>query len=311
MKRIQYSKYGGLEELQLVDTDQPQPAKGQVLVHVMAASVNPKDGKIRRGEMKMLSGSHFPRGLGHDFAGIVDAVGPDVDQFKPGDEVFGATVIKQASAFAQYVVAEAKNIWLKPSNVSFEEAAALTVVGVTAWNALVGKAKVKAGQSVFISGCLGGVGRAAVQIARMYGVSVVGSCSPSGREEALGLGVSKVVDYRSFDAGQFRRRFDVVFDTAGALSLSQCGTMLKKGGMSLHIVPTVAKMIGSVLSSRHYLVFGNQSPESLQGVAEAAGQGKLVPAFGRVVPLSAAISAIGDIETGGSPKGKLVIAPMQ
>ena len=269
------------------------------------------DWKIRRGEMKAISGFRFPRGLGHDFAGVVEAVGPGVERLKVGDEVFGVTSIRQAGAFAEYVVADEKNVGLKPPSISFEQAAALTIVSLTAWNALVAKAKLRAGQSVFITGCLGGVGRSAVQIARMRGANVVGSCSASGREEALALGVGEVVDYRAFDVASYRHRFDVVFDTAGALSLSQCGAMLKRGGMSLHIVPTPAKMIGCLLPSRHHLVFGNPTPQSLAGVAEAAEQGKLVPAIGRIAPLSEAISAVVELERTGSPKGKLVIVPMR
>ena len=228
-----------------------------------------------------------------------------------GDEVFGVTSIPRAGTFAEYVVADENRVGIKPPSVSFEQAAALTIVGLTAWNALVEKARVKAGQSVFIAGCLGGVGRAAVQIARMRGATVVGSCSASGREEALALGVEEVVDYRSFDFTRYRHRFDVVFDTAGALSLSQCAAMLARRGMSLHIVPTPAKLIRSLFSSRHHVVFGKPTPEALAGVAEAAERGQLVPSIGRIAPLSEAIPAIVELEKTGLPKGKLVIAPMR
>lgn len=311
MKRIQYLRYGGPEELRLDEAPPPVVGRGQIRVRVRAAAANPMDWKIRRGELKALSGFRFPRGLGHDFAGVVEAVGPGVERLKVGDEVAGATSIRKAGAFAEYVVADEKNAWLKPPSISFEQAAALTVVGGTAWNALVAKARLRAGQSVFISGCLGGVGRSAVQIARMRGANVVGSCSASGREEALALGVGEVVDYRAFDIAPYRHRFDVVFDAAGALSLSQCRAMLKPSGMSLHIVPTPAKWIGCLLPSRHHLVFGNPTPQSLAGVTEAAERGKLVPAIGRIVPLSEAISAVVELERTGSPKGKLVIVPMR
>ncbi len=309
MKRVQYLHYGAPEELRLDEVRPPDAGKGQIRVQVRAASANPMDWKIRRGEMKALSGFRFPRGLGHDFAGVVDAVGPGVERLKVGDEVFGVTSIRQAGAFAEYVVADEKNVGLKPPSISFEQAAALTIVGLTAWNALAAKARLGAGQSVFIAGCLGGVGRSAVQIARMRGANIVGSCSASGREEALAMGVGEVADYRAFDVASYPHRFDVVFDTVGALSLSQCGAMLKRGGMSLHIVPTPAKLIGCLLPSRHHLVFGNPTPQSLAGVAEAAEQGKLVPAIGRIAPLSEAISAVVELERTGSPKGKLVIVP--
>jgi NADPH:quinone reductase-like Zn-dependent oxidoreductase len=309
MKRVQYFQYGAPQELRLDEAPTPDVGRGQIRVQVRAASANPMDWKIRRGEMKALSGFRFPRGLGHDFAGVVEDVGPGVERLKVGDEVFGVTSIRQAGAFAEYVVADEKNVGLKPPSISFEQAADLTIVSLTAWNALVGKARLGAGQSVFITGCLGGVGRSAVQIARMRGANVAGSCSASGREEALALGVGEAVDYRAFDIASYQHRFDVVFDTASALSLSQCGAMLKRRGMSLHIVPTPAKLIGCLLPSRHHLVFGNPTPQSLAGVAEAAEQGKLVPAIGRIVPLSEAISAVVELERIGSPKGKLVIVP--
>ena len=311
MKRIQYLKYGGPDALVLADVDRPEPGRGQILVQVRAASVNPMDWKIRRGEMKMMTGSQFPRGLGHDFSGVVESVGPGVDRFKLGDEVFGAASIRQAGAFAEYVVADANTVGLKPSNVTFEQAATMTVVGSTAWIGLVAKAKLRAGQAVLITGCLGGVGRLAVQTARMQGATVFGSCSAMGREEALVLGVGEVVDYRAFDIGSYRHRFDVIFDTAGALSLRQCGAMLNTAGVSLHIVPTPAKMIGCLLSSRHHIVFANPTPQSFAGITEALAHGKLVPKIGQVVPLSEAIPAIVELEKTGLPKGKLVIAPMQ
>jgi NADPH:quinone reductase-like Zn-dependent oxidoreductase len=309
MKRIQYHRYGRPEELRLEEAKQPDLERGQIRVRVRAAAANPMDWKIRRGEMRMLSGFRFPRGLGHDFAGVVEAVGPGVERLKVGDEVLGVTSISKAGALAEFLVADEKNAALKPPSISFEQAAALTLVSVTAWNALVAKAKLRAGQSVFIIGCLGGVGRSAVQIARMLGADVAGSCSASGREEALAVGVGEVVDYRAFNIAPYRHRFDVVFDTAGALSLSQCGAMLKRRGMSLHIVPTPAKLIGCLLPSRHHLVFGNPTPECIAGIAEAAERGKLVSAIGRIAPLSEAISAIVELEMTGSPKGKLVIVP--
>ncbi len=309
MKRVQYLRYGGPEELRLDEVELPQPGSGQVRVRVMAAGANPMDWKIRKGELKMLIGSRFPRGLGHDYAGVVEALGPDVKQLKVGDDVFGATGLSEAGTFAEFVIAEEKNTALKPSSLSFEQAGAFMIVGVTAWNALIDKAKLQAGQSVFITGCLGGVGRAAVQLARMRGAEVAGSCSASARGEASAIGVGETVDYRAFDIAPYRRRFDVVFDTVGTLSMSQCGAMLKTSGVALHIVPTARKMIGSQLSSRHHVIFGNPTPGCFEGITKAAEQGHLVPTIGRTVPLSDAVSAIIDLERTGLPKGKLVIVP--
>jgi NADPH:quinone reductase-like Zn-dependent oxidoreductase len=307
MKRVQYHRYGGPEVLSVEEFALAAPGRGQIRVRIRAAAANPMDWKIRKGEMKMMTGRKFPRGLGHDFAGVVEAVGPNVTRFKVGDEVFGATGLKESGTFAEALVTEDKTVFLKPQSLSFEEAAALPIVSATAWNALIDKAKLQAGQRVFITGCLGGVGRVAAQIAGMRGAEIAGSCSASRRDEALALGVAEVVDYRAFDIAPYRHRFDVVFDTAGVLSLSQCGAMLKRRGMALHIVPTPAKLIGCLLPSRHHLVFGNPTPQCMAGITEAVERGKLVPAIGRIAPLSEAISAVVELETTGLPKGKLVI----
>jgi NADPH:quinone reductase-like Zn-dependent oxidoreductase len=217
---------------------------------------------------------------------MISLAWPGVKRLEVGDEVFGLTSIRQAGAFAEHVVADEKRVELKPPSVLFVHAAALTLVSVTAWSALMAKARLRARKSVFVTGCLGGVGRSAVQIARMRGANVVGSCSASGREEVLTLDVGEAVDYRAFDIASYRRSFDVVFDTAGELSLSQCGAMLKRRGMSLHIVPTSAKLIGCLLPSRHHLLFGNPTPQCMASIAEAHERGQLVPAIGRIVPLS-------------------------
>ena len=255
MKRVQYHRYGGPEVLRLEEFSLAAPGYGQLRVRVRAAAANPMDWKIRRGEMKMMTGRRFPRGLGHDFAGVVEAVGPNVTRYKVGDEVFGATGLKEAGTFAEALVTNEKTVFRKPKSLSFEEAAALPIVSAAAWTALIDKAKVRAGERVFIAGCLGGAGRIAVQIAAMRGAEIAGSCSAARRDEALGLGVREVVDYRAFDVNNYRGLFDVVFDTHGALSLRKSGAMLKRGGVALHLVPTPLKIIWSVLSSRHRTIF--------------------------------------------------------
>jgi NADPH:quinone reductase-like Zn-dependent oxidoreductase len=311
MQRVQYHRYGGPQALRLEDVATPEPGPGQVRVRVMAAAANPMDWVIRAGKVWFMSGRRFPRGLGHDFAGVVEAVGPGVNRLKVGDEVFGATALREAGAFAEAVVADEKTTVLKPPSLSFAQAAALPIVAVTAWTALIDKARLQPGQSVFIAGCLGGVGRAAVQIARARGAQVAGSCAASGREEALALGVDEVADYRGFDAAAWRGRFDVVFDTAGGLSLGQCATLLKRGGVALHIVNTPRKMIASLLSARHISVYGDATPQCLAGIVAAAEQGQLNPKIGRTVSLTDAIPAIVELEKTGLPKGKLIVVPAE
>jgi NADPH:quinone reductase-like Zn-dependent oxidoreductase len=174
---------------------------------------------------------------------------------------------------------------------------------------LIDKAKLRAGQRVFITGCLGGAGRIAVQIAKMRGAEIAGSCSASRRDEALALGVREVVDYRAFDANAYRGRFDVVFDTHGAHSLKQCGAMLKRGGVALHLVPTPLKLVWSMFSPRHQTIFAQVMPQSLAGIVAAVEEGKLAPTIGRIVPLSEAIPAIIELEKTSLPSGKLVVIP--
>src|ERR1700722_4503465 len=162
MRRIQYHRYGVPNEMRLEPVELPGPGPGQVRVKVCAASANPADWKVRAGALKLVSGSRFPRGMGHDFAGVVDAVGPGVTERHVGDEVFGISGIRAAGAFADYLVISEKGAYRKPPSVSFELAAALPMASVTAWSGVVDRANVSAGQSVFVAGCLGGVGRSAV-----------------------------------------------------------------------------------------------------------------------------------------------------
>lgn len=308
MQRIQYHRYGGPEEMRLEEVALPQPGPGEVRVRVMAAATNPADGKLRAGMLSLVSGSKFPRGLGHDFAGVVDAIGPGVTTRKVGDEVYGISGIRPAGAFADYLIVAEKQAYPKPRSVSFEVAAAIPMASVTAWSAVVDRAALRAGQSVFIVGCLGGLGRAAVQIALMRGGEVVGSCSAADREAARALGVSEVADYRTFDPKAYRGRFDLVFDTPGALTVSQCDSMLKPGGVAVHAVPSPARLAAALLP-RHALASGNPNPSGMAGITEAAEQGKLIPNIARTVPLSEAIPALTEQETTGLPKGKLVIVP--
>ena len=309
MLRLQYHRYGGPEVMRLEQVDLPAPKRGQVRVKIRAASSNPADWKVRAGSLRLVSGARFPRGVGHDFAGVVDAAGPGVDGLKAGDEVFGISGIRAAGAFAEYLVISERGAYRKPPSISFEVAAALPMASVTAWSAVVDRAKVRAGQSAFIAGCLGGVGRSAVQIARLRGAEVAGNCSAAGREAAVELGVGEVFDYRAFDVGPHRGRFDLVFDTAGGLTSSQCASMLKPGGVAVHAVPTPRVLALALVSGRHAIASGNPNPARMAGIAEAGARGQLAPNIASTVPLSGAIAALTDLENTGQPKGKLVIVP--
>jgi NADPH:quinone reductase-like Zn-dependent oxidoreductase len=307
MRRIQYRRYGGPDEMQVEEFEPEKPGRGQIAVLMRAASVNKVDWTIRNGGLKLVTGRRFPRAMGTDFAGLVEAVGPGVTRLKTGDAVLGTTTVRESGAFAETLVTNEKLAVVKPAALSFEQAACLPVVAVTAWRGLVDKGHLKRGQAVFVNGCLGGVGRAAVQFARMLGASVAGSCRASAAEEARALGVDPVVDFTRLDLGALRGRFDIVFDTPSMLSFKDGRALLKRGGIVLGTEPTPSTMLRSFFSPRFKLVFGMQTPELLSRIADFAATGHLRPAIGKVVPLSQAIPAIAELERRGIPKGKLVI----
>src|SRR5437764_10126111 len=206
------SEYG-LANLKIEEIEKPTPTDDQVLVRVRAASVNPYDWHFIEGSPKiirgMIGGLRKPKDtrLGVDFAGIVEAVGKNVTKFKPGDEVFGG----RGGAFAEYVTPRAdRAVALKPATVSFEEAAAVNIAGLTALQGVRDKGKVQSGQKVLINGASGGVGTFAVQIAKSFGAEVTGVCSTRNLEMVRSLGANHVIDYTKEDFTKGDQRYDVI-----------------------------------------------------------------------------------------------------
>ncbi len=301
MKRIQYHRYGGPATMQLEEFELKKPGTGQIVVRTKAASANPVDWKIRNGVMKFMTGLSFPRAMGSDFSGVVEAVGPSVIRIKVGDEVLGTTTMKAGGAFADKLITDEKLVVVKPAALSFVQAASLPIVGTTAWCGLVDKAQLKPGQSVFVHGCLGGVGRAASQLAVALGARVAGSCRGVAMDEARALGLHDVVDCQRFQVAPLHHQFDVVFDTAGTLSLKQGRALLKPDGVVLW------------QAIRNH-AFEKAQDGRRKGNAECTGESgrygghrKLVPSIGKTVSLSNAIPALMAVEQHGNPKGKLVI----
>ena len=310
INRIQYRQYGGPELMKLESFELASPAKGEVLVRVVAAAANPMDWTIRDGVTKMQTGRRFPRGLGHDFAGIVEQVGAGVKGFQAGDAVLGAMTMKASGAFADMVLADADLLVKKPSDLSFEEAAALPTVGVTAWQALVDKGELQPGQNIFINGVLGGVGRAAAQLALMIGATVTGSCREPSSHVAEALGITKVVGF-DFDPHALQGQFNVILTTAGALALDDARTMLKTGGRFVDINVTPAKLAKSLIARDFKPLIAKYTPEALGAVARAASEGKLDVPIALTVPLPRAIDALTDLERNHNPKGGKLIITMR
>ncbi|MCO7262349.1 NAD(P)-dependent alcohol dehydrogenase [Dickeya zeae] len=308
MKRIQYRKYGGPELMQIEDFSLQAPAKGEVTVRVKFAAINPIDWKLRSGKMKLITGRAFPRTMGMDFSGIVMAIGPEVARFKVGDAVFGLARFKESGALGQAVITKEIFLAKKPHTISFEEAACLGTPGVTAWNGLIDKAGLQPGQEVFINGCAGAVGEAAVQIAKLFGANISGSCRASDMARAAALGVQRVYDYRTTDLSAIPTRFNVVYDTAATMTVRMGISMLCPGGMFLDLTPGLGKFIKALFDRRLKPIIGSPRAEILEKVAEAAGAGKFSIPIGQMVQLDGAIQLITELELGRKLGGKGVVA---
>ncbi len=307
MRRLQYHRYGGPDVLTLGEARTPTPGRGQVLVRVRAAAANAMDWKIRNGDMRPMTGRKFPRGVGHDFAGVIEQVGAGVTRFQVGDEVLGAARLQEAGAFADFVIADERSVAHKPDALTFAQAATLPVVGITAYQAVTKAGKLRPGQEIFINGCLGGVGGVAVQVATGVGASVTGSCRSGSEADAHQLGVGTVVAF-DLDPAPLTRRFDVVFDTAGTLPFATARRMLKPGGRIIDIVPSGAKFARSILPGPYTAFMGRPDSDDLQKLADAAGRGEITTRISRTVTLAHAIPALIDLENAPtSSGGKLVI----
>src|SRR5437870_8760960 len=233
MKAIVYCDYGSPDVLKVEDIEKPAPGDDQVLVRVRAASVNPLDWHYMRGTpyfMRLGAGLRKPKvtRLGVDFAGTVEAVGRNVNRFKPGDEVFGG----RTGAFAQYVlVREDRAVALKPANLTFEQAASVGVAAITALQGLRDKGQIQPGQKVLINGASGGVGTFAVQIAKSFGADVTGVCSTRNVDMVRSIGADHVIDYTKEDFTKTDQRYDLIYDLVGNHSFSERRRILNPNGI--------------------------------------------------------------------------------
>ncbi|WP_326549300.1 NAD(P)-dependent alcohol dehydrogenase [Micromonospora sp. NBC_01813] len=321
MKAIVQDRYGSPDVLRLCDVDTPTPGNGEVLVRVHASSVNAYDWHAMRGDpylARLSFGLRRPRAAvrGQDFAGRVEAVGPGVTRWRPGDEVYGEAG-PAGGAFAEYLCVAENLVEAKPVNLSFEQAAAIPLAATTALICLRDAADLRAGQHVLINGASGGVGTFAVQLAKAFGAQVTAVCRTRNVELVRSLGADHVVDYTRedftrTDVVRAGRRYDVLLDLVGNRSLAGCrrvltpdGTLLLSGGgvftggsvfgpMSLLVRgPLVGRFV------RHRIV----SPSATAGrghlaaLRELAEAGKLTPAIDRTFQLSEAADAIRYVET--------------
>ena len=328
MKAVVYTKFGPPDVLEIRDIKKPVPNDDQVLVKVHAASVNPYDWHLIRGTpyimRAMMAGLRKPKDprVGVDYAGTVEAVGKNVTQLKPGDEVFG----NRTGAFAEYVCVRAdRAVALKPANITFEQAAGVPVAGLTALQGLRDKGKVQPGQKVLINGASGGVGTFAVQIAKSLGADVTGVCSGRNVDLVRSLGADHVIDYTKEDFTKGNQRYDVILDNVGTQPLSGFRRALKPEGICVMIGgggpnegnwvgpmsrPIKAMLMSPFISQKMGMMMAQGNKDDLNAIANLMQSGKVKPVIDRTYPLSEIREAIRYLEQGHA-RGKVIITVAQ
>jgi NADPH:quinone reductase-like Zn-dependent oxidoreductase len=321
MRAVTYLQYGPPEAvLRLEDVEKPTPGDDEVLIEVRAAAVNPLDSHLMKGKpygARLMFGLTKPRMTrpGRDVAGLVDAVGRSVTQFKPGDEVFGVC----RGAFAEYACASEAKLARKPASVTFEQAASAPIAGLTALQGLRDKGHLQAGQSVLINGAAGGVGMFAVQIAKSMAAEVTGVCSTRNVEMVQSLGADRVIDYTKGAYTQVEERYDLVLDCICNHSLSARRRVLTRDGRLVLIGAPPGRwflgmlaglvkplLLAPFVSQKMTIFVTTMCQADLAVIGELMASGKLTPVIDRREGLSSVSQAIRDVATRHA-RGKVVI----
>jgi alcohol dehydrogenase len=330
MKAFVVSRYGKKNGVEAVERPEPELRDSDVLVQIHAASVNPLDLKIRNGELKRILPYKLPLVLGNDLAGVVIKVGPNVQRFKPGDEVFAKPDKDRIGAFAEMIVINENDVAKKPHALDMEQAASVPLVGLTAWQALIEKAKLQAGQKVLIHAGSGGVGTIAIQLAKHLGATVATTTSTANVPWVTSLGAHVVIDYKNNDFDTILRDYDVVLDTQGGKTLDKSLRVLKPGGKVISVAgppePDFAKGFGLnwlLIQAMRLLSFQIRRKAERRGVTysflfmEASGSqlrelgslidsGAIRPVIDRIFPFESTAEALAYVEKGRA-KGKVVV----
>ncbi len=323
MKAIIWTHYGSPDVLQFQEVATPAPKDNEILVKIYAASVNPLDWHRMRGKPFLVhlgEGLRKPKDprLGADIAGRVEAIGKNVTQFQPGDEVFGSIA---TGGFAEYASVEESRLTLKPANRSFEEAAAAPIVGFTSLQGLRSKGEIQPGQKVLVNGASGGVGTFAVQIAKTFGAEVTGVCSTRNVELVRSIGADHVVDYTQEDFTRNGQHYDLIFDAVGNRSVSAYKRALKpQGACVIAGFSGLPRLFGHIIAGSWVSRSGKQNiglmemakpnQTDLILVKELLENGKVVPVIDKRYPLSETAAAIRYLEAGHA-RGKVIITVAQ
>lgn len=314
MKAVQINQYGGDEVLQVVDVPLPAPGPDEVLVKIHAAGLNYYDIKIRNGWLSRFFPLRFPHTLGNDFAGEVVAKGDNVSQFEVGDRVYGMITVFHGGTYAEYITIPANIIRKAPANMSYEEAAALPMVMMTAYIALAELGELKEGDNVLVHGGSGGVGAACVQIAKHMGATVYATCSAENMERVKQLGADVVIDYKTTDFRDVCQDIDIVMDPIGGETNLHSYEVMRPGGtIAVVLREDPVEMANRDALSKQYgvevkVVAFDLRPDLLDVVREMVESGDFDANIKHSLPLSEAQQAHRILQT-MHPGGRIVLTP--
>jgi NADPH:quinone reductase-like Zn-dependent oxidoreductase len=306
MKAVVIHEYGGPEVLKYEDVPQPEPKQDQLLVRVIAAGVNPVDGMIRSGMFDKEGHRAFPIILGGDISGVVEKAGSKITKFKSGDPVFAYVSLDDSGGYAQYALVTEREAASKPKSLTYIEAAAVPIVALTAWQALIDTAKLKAGQTVLIHGGSGGVGSFAVQIAKAHGAKVIATASTANQELLKQLGADVAIDYTKQKFEDIAKEVDVVLDSIGKDTLARSYGVVKKGGIIVSLVarPDPAELEKRGIRGEALSVDPNS--DELGEIGKLIDEKKINVIVSQTLPLSEARKAQEQVATGHT-RGKIVL----
>jgi NADPH:quinone reductase-like Zn-dependent oxidoreductase len=306
MKAVVVHEYGGPEVLKYEDTPKPEPKDKEMLVKVIAAGVNPVDGLIRSGKYAKFFNTALPLIPGYDIAGVVEKTGVKIDKFKVGDAVYAYIDLKKGGGYAEYALVTEKEAAPKPKAAGFAEAAAVPVVALTAWQALVDTAKLSAGQSVLIHGGSGGVGSFAIQFAKLRGAKVIATASTRNQDFLKQLGADVAIDYTKQKFEEVAKDVDVVLETVGKDTLARSYGVVKKGGILVSLLgpPDQAELDRHGIRGSALGVEPNSA--ELAEIGKLIDEKKIKVIVSETFPLAEAAKAQEQADTGHT-RGKIVL----
>jgi NADPH:quinone reductase-like Zn-dependent oxidoreductase len=308
IKAARLHRYGGADTIQVEEVSLSDPQSGQLLVCVNAAGVNPIDWKIRAGYMQQTTPLQLPVTLGGDFSGVVEFVGTGVTNFKVGDRVYGQASVTNggSGSFAEFVIAPPAGTAAKPKSVGHTEAGGLPLVGVSAVQALTENLRLSTGQKVLIHGGAGGIGSAAIQLAKHLGADVATTASDNDSGYVKGLGANTVIDYKTQKFEEVVHDLDAVFDTVGGDTYIRSFKVLKRGGRLVSMLVQPRQDLMKEFGVEAFFQFTQATTERLTRLAELVDRGALKAHVDKTFPLQQASAAMQYLEN-HAPKGKVVL----